>query len=129
MKHAMKFNAKKGDKVKMMMNGGKGPDDPKKAKKLKGEVLAALKGGASDKEIRKMIKDSGLQDKYEYNWDNVEMKVEMYKIPEKTPLPAGGFRKGMKGMKMNKMPGGGKMKMMPGGGKMKYAMYGSKMKK
>ena len=119
MKHAMKFNAKKGDKVRMMMEGGKGPGDPKKAEKLKGEVLKALKGGASDKEIRKMIKDSGLQDTYEYNWDNVEMKVEMYKIP----------KKGMKGMKMNKMPGGGKMKMMPGGGKMKYAMYGSKMKK
>lgn len=111
------------------MEGGKAPGDPKKAKKLKDQIMTALKGGASDKEIRKMVKDSGLQDTYEYNWDSVEMKVEMNKLPEKKPLPAGGFRKGMKGMKVNKMPGGGKMKMMPGGGKMKYAMYGSKMKK
>lgn len=83
MKHAMKFNAKKGDKVKMMMEGGKGPGNPKKAAKLKSEILGALKGGASDKEIMMMVKKSGLQDTYEYNWDNVEMKVEMHKLPGK----------------------------------------------
>ena len=107
MKHPMKFNAKKGDRVKMTQDGGKGPGEEVKAKALKSKILTALKGGASDKEIRKMVKDSGLQQTYEYNWDNVEMKVEMHKLPKKAE----------KGMKM------------PGGGKMKYAMYGSKMKK
>lgn len=64
--------------------GGKmKPTDPKKAAKLKSEILSALKGGASDKEIMKMVKNSGLQDTYEYNWDNVEMKVEMHKLPGK----------------------------------------------
>tara|TARA_X000001388_G_scaffold76603_2_gene74400 strand:- start:3080 stop:3328 length:249 start_codon:yes stop_codon:yes gene_type:complete len=80
MKHPMKFNAKKGDKVKMMQEGGKGPGDEAKAKALKAKIKTALKGGASDKEIRKMVKDSGLQQTYEYNWDNVQMQVEMYKI-------------------------------------------------
>jgi hypothetical protein len=103
----MKFNAKKGDRVKMMQEGGKGPGDEAKAKALKSKILTAIKGGASDKEVRKMVKDSGLQSTYEFNWDNVEMKVEMHKLPKKAE----------KGMKM------------PGGGKMKYAMYGSKMKK
>ena len=52
MKHPMKFNAKKGDRVKMMQEGGKGPGEEVKAKALKSKILTALKGGASDKEIR-----------------------------------------------------------------------------
>ena len=52
MKHPMKFNAKKGDRVKMMQEGGKGPGEEVKAKALKSIILSALKGGASDKEIR-----------------------------------------------------------------------------
>ena len=67
MKHPMKFNAKKGDRVKMMQEGGKGPGEEVQAKALKSKILTALKGGASDKEIRKIVKDSGLQQTYEYN--------------------------------------------------------------
>ena len=83
MKHPMKFNAKKGDRVKMMQEGGKGPGEEVKAKALKSKILTALKGGASDKEISKMVKYSCIQQYYEYNWDNVDMKVEMHKLPKK----------------------------------------------
>lgn len=47
---------------------------------MKEKILSALEGGASDKEIMMMVQESGLQDKYEFNWDSVEMKVEAHPI-------------------------------------------------
>lgn len=56
---------------------------PDKAEQMRKKILSALQGGASDKEIMLMVRDSGLQDEYEFNWDNVEMKVEVHKLPSK----------------------------------------------
>jgi len=47
---------------------------------MKAQILSALEGGASDKEIMMMVQQSPLKDKYEFNWDNVEMKVEAYPL-------------------------------------------------
>lgn len=65
-----------------------------KVEKMKSDILSALKGGASDKEITMMIQDSGLQDKYEFNWDNVEMKVEAYPIESAPKAAAAGAARG-----------------------------------
>lgn len=65
---------------KYAMGGETGGPVEEKVEKMKSDILSALEGGASDKEIMMMVQDSGLQDKYEFNWDNVEMKVEAYPI-------------------------------------------------
>ena len=97
---AMNFVDKKGDKKKLFNKGGKGPGDEAKAKAVKSEILTALKGGASDSEIRKMVKASGLQNTYEYNWDNVQMQVEMHKI--EVPKAESASKKMMKTLKRKK---------------------------
>jgi len=71
MKNVMKFNAKKGDKVKMLEKGGKGPGDPKK------KIKSMLEGGASDKEINSYLKKSGVSRTHDVSWDNVQMTVNM----------------------------------------------------
>ena len=68
--------------------GGAMPDD--KVAKMKKQIVRMMEGGASDKEIMMMINKSPLGKQYEFNWDNVEMKVEAY------PLEDGRFEEGGK---------------------------------
>lgn len=65
---------------KYAMGGETGGPIEERVEEMKSKIKSALEGGASDKEIMMMVQDSGLQDKYEFNWDNVEMKVEAYPI-------------------------------------------------
>ena len=66
-----------------MMGEPTGTPIEEQVEQMKSKILSALEGGASDKEIMMMVQESPLKDKYEFNWDNVEMKVEAYPIEEK----------------------------------------------
>lgn len=55
--------------------GGAMPDD--KVAKMKKQIVRMMEGGASDKEIMVMINKSPLGKQYEFNWDNVQMQVEV----------------------------------------------------
>ena len=101
--------------------GGAMPDD--KVVKMKKQIIRMMEGGASDKEIMMMINKSPLGKQYEFNWDNVEMKVEAYPLEDDRfgPKDKGGQRGDMfayGGMlkRMKEMRHGGKM--YPGGGKL-----------
>lgn len=66
-----------------MMGGNTGsPVDDMKEK-----IVSAMKGGATDKEIMMMIQESPLSEEYEFNWDNVQMQVEVYPM-KKDKAPA-----------------------------------------
>ena len=56
------------------------PDDA--VAKMKKQIVNMMEGGASDKEIMMMINKSPLGKQYEFNWDNVEMKVEAYPMKD-----------------------------------------------
>ena len=72
--------------------GGAMPDD--KVVKMKKQIIRMMEGGASDKEIMMMINKSPLGKQYEFNWDNVEMKVEAYPMEDDRfgPKDKGGQR-------------------------------------
>lgn len=88
--------------------GGAMPDD--KVAKMKKQIVRMMEGGASDKEIMKMVNKSPLAKQYEFNWDNVEMKVEAHPLKDDRfgPKDEGGQRGDMFGY-------GGKMKYDQGG--------------
>lgn len=96
--------------------GGAMPDD--KVVKMKKQIIRMMEGGASDKEIMMMINKSPLGKQYEFNWDNVEMKVEAYPMEDDRfgPKDKGGQRGDMfaYGGLMGKLKKHGK------GGSMKY---------
>ena len=56
------------------------PDDA--VAKMKKQIVNMMEGGASDKEIMMMINKSPLGKQYEFNWDNIEMKVEAYPMKD-----------------------------------------------
>jgi hypothetical protein len=66
-----------------MMGGNTGSpvDDMKK------KIIQAMEGGASDREIMMMVNESPLSKDYEFNWDNVQMQVEVYPL-KKDKAPA-----------------------------------------
>lgn len=66
-----------------MMGEPTGKPIEEQVEEMKSKILSALEGGANDKEIMMMVQESPLKDKYEFNWDNVEMKVEAYPIEER----------------------------------------------
>tara|TARA_R100001510_G_C7631352_1_gene190165 strand:- start:169 stop:507 length:339 start_codon:yes stop_codon:yes gene_type:complete len=45
---------------------------------MKKQIVKMMEGGASDREIMMMIQKSPLSKDYEFNWDNVQMQVEVY---------------------------------------------------
>jgi len=106
--------------------GGAMPDD--KVAKMEKAIVRMLERGASDKEIAKMVRESGLGKDYAFNWDNVEMRVTSFKKKDHSqfnddfgPKDKGGQREDMfayGGMlkRMKEMRYGGKM--YPGGGKL-----------
>ena len=101
--------------------GGAMPDD--KVAKMKKQIVRMMEGGASDKEIMVMINKSPLGKQYEFNWDNVQMQVEVRPLEDDRfgPKDKGGQRGDMfayGGMlkRMKEMRYGGKM--YPGGGKL-----------
>ena len=101
--------------------GGAMPDD--KVAKMKKQIVRMMEGGASDKEIMMMINKSPLGKQYEFNWDNVQMQVEVRPLQDDRfgPKDKGGQRGDMfayGGMlkRMKEMRYGGKM--YPGGGKL-----------
>ena len=58
------------------MGGMEAPSIEERVEEVKAKILEALEGGATDQEINMIVRESGLEDKYEFNWDSVEMKVE-----------------------------------------------------
>lgn len=64
------------------MGGMTAPSIEERVEEVKSKILEALEGGATDQEINEIIRESGLQDKYEFNWDGVEMKVDARPIEE-----------------------------------------------
>ena len=64
------------------MGGTSSPVDDMKKK-----IIQAMEGGASDKEIMMMVNESPLSKEYEFNWDNVQMQVEVYPL-KKDKAPA-----------------------------------------
>ena len=59
------------------MDGGNTEGGP--VEEMEAKIVSAMKGGASDKEISQMVKASGLDKDYVFNWDNVEMRVTSFK--------------------------------------------------
>jgi len=51
--------------------------NPSKADSLKSKISSALRGGATDAEIKEMIDKSGLAQTYDIKYDNVEMTVSV----------------------------------------------------
>lgn len=101
--------------------GGAMPDD--KVAKMKKQIVRMMEGGASDKEIMVMINKSPLGKQYEFNWDNVQMQVEVRPLKDNQfgPKDKGGQRGDMFAYggllkRMKEMRYGGKM--YPGGGKL-----------
>jgi len=72
--------------------GGAMPDD--KVAKMKKQIVRMMEGGASDKEIMVMINKSPLGKQYEFNWDNVQMQVEVRPLKDDRfgPKDEGGQR-------------------------------------
>ena len=100
--------------------GGKLPDP---VKDMERKIVQMLEGGASDKEIAKVVRESGLDKDYGFNWDNVEMRVVSFKKKDHSkynddfgPKDEGGQRGDMfkYGGLMDKLKKYGK------GGSMKY---------
>lgn len=94
--------------------GGAMPDD--KVAKMKKQIVRMMEGGASDKEIMVMINKSPLGKQYEFNWDNVQMQVEVRPLKDDRfgPKDEGGQRGDMFAYgglleKMRKMREGGKL--------------------
>ena len=48
-------------------------------KEMEKKIVYAMERGASDREISQMLKQSGLDRDYVFNWDNVEMRVTSFK--------------------------------------------------
>ncbi len=71
------------------MGGMTAPSIEERVEEVKAKILEALEGGATDEEIKVMVRESGLEDKYEFNWDSVEMKVEARPIEGGSPKGGG----------------------------------------
>lgn len=73
---------------------------------MKKKIIRAMEGGASDREIMMMINESPLSKKYEFNWDNVQMQVEVHPLKENAfgPKDKGGQRGDMFDMGGNAKP-------------------------
>lgn len=97
--------------------GGRMPED--RVGKMKKAIVRMLEGGATDREINEAIEKSGLGSSYSFNWDNVQMTVEVKPKGDDDrfgPKDKGGQRGDMFGY-------GGlmeKLKAYGYGGKMKY---------
>lgn len=80
--------------------------NPNPVEDMKKKIIRAMEGGASDKEIMMMIQESPLSKKYEFNWDNVQMQVEVHPLKENPfgPKDKGGQRGDMFEMGGNAKP-------------------------
>ena len=92
--------------------GGKLPDP---VKKMERKIVEMLEGGASDKEISKVVRESGLDKDYVFNWDNVEMRVVSFKKKDHSQFNDDFGPKDEGGQRGDMFAGGGKMTYAQGG--------------